>query len=351
MEIGADDMVTGIEAPFKMFSFPLTLAFMQFAFMGLLFTILFYLVTEQRASDVPPHQFTADRRWPALVVSHVFSTFWLQALIMPSQLLSVGLFAASRALEIPMAAVIRSQLMGAKMSRKMALVVGLTFASACILFYSYGELAGCVCIWSGKGVALGGLAFWIIYLLILGVPATNAVCTESLLVQPGMHALQLLALQNLFACLLFSPILLLSHIVGWEDVGAGFQMMVTQPSVFLLVLWLCTQITASSVVTTMLIQVANSFWTVVLRALRVVFWAFLIAGSYFMQGPDALISISCPRTSLYGFFLLCGVVLGAVAMFIDWKAEEDAVEKSATMPSAVKADAGEKGPSVPASSR
>mmetsp|Transcript_1418 Transcript_1418/g.2505 ORF Transcript_1418/g.2505 Transcript_1418/m.2505 type:complete len:430 (-) Transcript_1418:107-1396(-) len=334
MILDDNDMIKGTEAPFDQFAFPLTLAFMQFAFMGVFFTLLYYFMLDGRPSDLSPYKFTSDRRWPVLVASHVFSTFWLQALIMPATIMSVGLFAASRAVEIPMAAVLRSQVMGIRMSRKMGLITGMTFAAVCTLFFSYGELAGCVCIWSGNGVALSGLAFWIIYLLILGVPATNAVCTESILSQPGVHALQLLALQNLFACLLFSPILLLSHVVGWEDVGGGLQMIATQPQVFLLVLWLCAQMTASSVVCTMLIQIANSFWTIALRAVRVVLWALLMTGAYYMQGADELLSISCPHSSLYGFVMLCGVLIGTLAMYMDWKAEEE-VEKSAAAPTPV----------------
>mmetsp|Transcript_109633 Transcript_109633/g.189665 ORF Transcript_109633/g.189665 Transcript_109633/m.189665 type:complete len:416 (+) Transcript_109633:95-1342(+) len=321
---------------FHAFAYPLTLAMVEFAFMGILFSIVYAVIVQDRLGTGQTSAMTLapDRCWATLVVSHVCGTFWLQSLMMPSQVMSLGLFAVSRAADIPMTNLMRSKVLGLPLGKRQLQTTCLIFAAACTLFYSYAQLSGCVCIWSGNGVALSGLAFWIIYLLILGVPATNAVYTESILSQPGVHALQLLALQNLFACLLFSPILLLSHVVGWEDVGGGLQMIATQPQVFLLVLWLCAQMTASSVVCTMLIQIANSFWTIALRAVRVVLWALLMTGAYYMQGADELLSISCPHSSLYGFVMLCGVLIGTLAMYMDWKAEEE-VEKSAAAPTPV----------------
>merc|ERR1719262_1057400 len=148
----------------------------------------------------------SDKRWPAMVVSHVFSTFWLQSLMMPAQMLSLSLYAASRAAEIPAAAVLRTQVIGGRDGKKRMMTIGLATGAACCMFLSYAKLAGCVCIWSGAGVALSGVAFWLISMLLLAMPAANAVCQEAIMLQPGMHPLLLLAMQNIFACVIFLPV-------------------------------------------------------------------------------------------------------------------------------------------------
>merc|ERR1712228_468988 len=100
--------------------------------------------------------------------------------------------------------------------------------------------------------------------MILAMPATNAVCQEAILIQPGMPPLLLLALQNIFASLLFVPVLIVSNIIGWEDIGGGFQMIFAHQEVFMLVMWLCAQISLTSVVAIVLIQIADSFWAIAL---------------------------------------------------------------------------------------
>merc|ERR1719440_1690045 len=97
--------------------------------------------------------------------------------------MSLGLFASSRAVEIPVAAALRAPVMGMRFGKKTLQTTGMAFAAACTLYYAYAELAGCVCIMSGNGVALTGAAFWVIYAMILGMPAANAVCQEALLTQ------------------------------------------------------------------------------------------------------------------------------------------------------------------------
>jgi len=272
----------------------------------------------------------SDKRWPVLVVSHVFSTFWLQALMMPAQMLSVPVFAASRAAEIPVAAALRGQVLGVRYGKRNMATLGQISASACIMFFSYAKLSGCACVWSGSGVALSGAAFWIISLLMLAMPATNAVCQETIMLQPGMHPLLLLALQNIFACVLVAPILVVCHLMGWEDVTGAFEMIVAYSEVFMLVLWLCAQMAATSVLTITLIHIVDSFWTIVLRALRVCFWAICVLSVYYLQGNGTALSIAVPWESFWSFVLLSGTLMGAAATYCDkaFVPEDGAVDKN-----------------------
>jgi len=329
------DGIPEVVSPFKQFSYPLTLAFLQFVFMGVFFLVLHFTINQQRPSDLRHLQVVHDKRWPALVATHIFSTFWLQALMLPAQMLSIGLFAASRATEIPVAAVLRTQVLGPRYAKRNWATIGLTSAAACLMFFSYAQLAGCACVGSGNGVALSGLAFWIVYLMLLAMPAANAVCQEAIMVQPGMHPILLLALQNIFACILFGPLLILCHLVGLEDVGAAFEMILTYSEVCMMVLWLCAQMAATSVLCITLIHLADSFWTIALRALRVVFWAFGMMLGYYMTGPGVPVSIACPHTSVWAFVLLCSVFMGAVAIFNDrvpLAAGDDLADKGSAMP-------------------
>lgn len=333
MDLDQDGVPEAV-APFTKFSYPLTLAFLQFVFMGIVFLVLHFTINQERPADLRNLKLSSDKRWPMLLVTHVFSTFWLQALIMPAQMLSLGLFAASRAVEIPVTAALRPHILGARSSRKYATTIGLATVAACIMFFAYAQLAGCVCIWSGNGVALSGIAFWIISLLLLAMPAANAVCQEAIMLQPGMHPLLLLALQNIFACVLFAPVLLLFHVMGWEDVSGAFAMILTYGEVFMLVLWLCAQIAVTSALCITLIHIVDSFWTIALRALRVVLWALSMLGTFYLSSPGMPVSIACPRTSLWAFVLLCGFLLGAGAAYSDRGAvvEEDSADKRRSKP-------------------
>lgn len=203
----------------------------------------------------------------------------------------------------------------------------LAFIAACTLYYAYAELAGCVCILSGNGIALTGAAFWIIYALILAMPAANAVCQEGLLTaQAELHPLQLLAVQNIFAAILFTPILIFSYLLGWEDVGAAFNMILSNGSVFMLVVWLCAQLTLTSVVCIMSIMAVDSFWTIALRALRVIMWAMAALSHFYMAGPGIALSIASPSTSFWSFVICCGAGLAAAAIYTDRKADDDLSE-------------------------
>jgi hypothetical protein len=308
-----------VMSPFKDFSYPLTLAFIQFAFMGIVFLGIHWAVTQEHPAQLRTLKFSSDKRWPSLVASHVFSVFWLQSLMMPTQVItSMGFFAASRAVEIPVVGVLRGPVLGGRVGKKTLQTSALAFVSACTLYYAYAELAGCVCILSGNGVALTGVAFWIIYGLMLAMPAVNAVCQEAFMVEPGLHPLLILALQNIFASLMFTPILIFSYIIGWEDVGAAFAMILSHKEVFMLVAWLCAQMALTSVVCVMIIQVVDSFWAIALRALRVVFWAMVSIP------PGLALSITNPRMSFWAFVICCGTGMAAAAIYTDRKAEDSA---------------------------
>merc|ERR1719265_287358 len=128
--------------------------------------------------------------------------------MMPTQMMSLGIFAASRAVEVPTAALMRQQTMGARYGGHSLSTSALLFSAAMMLFYAYTQIEECLCIWSGYGIALGGPALYIIYFLVLVVPAANAVCQEVVLVQLGTHPILLLALQNIGAAFLFFPCLI-----------------------------------------------------------------------------------------------------------------------------------------------
>merc|ERR1719379_631003 len=80
--------------------------------MGILFLVLWYIAVPE-AFKSPNKMKYSSTHWSALVLSHVFSTFWLQSLMMPKQMMSLGVFAASRALEVPAAAFMRWTAFGA----------------------------------------------------------------------------------------------------------------------------------------------------------------------------------------------------------------------------------------------
>jgi hypothetical protein len=254
--------------------------------------------------------------------------------MMPSQVMSLGFFASTRAFEIPAAALIRPYALGQRFGKKTAQTTAFAFGASCLLYFSYAQLAGCVCILSGNGVALTGLAFWVVYALILAMPAANAVCQESIMLEPGMHPLLLLALQNIFASLLFTPILMVAHVVGWEDIGGAFQIILSHQEVFMLVMWLCAQIALTSIICIMLIQVVDSFWAIALRPIRVLFWGMTALANFYMSSGVAL-SIACPRSSFWSFVILCGTGLAAAAIYTDQKAQDDMASTNASDKAAV----------------
>lgn len=309
---------------FHNFDYPLTLAIVEFAFTGLLFTLLYFVIVQDRlgsgsASAVPC---PLDKSWATLVVSHVFGTFWLQSLMMPSQVMSLGLFAVSRATDIPMTTILRSKVVGLPVTKRQLQTTLLASAAACTMFYSYAQLTGCVCIWSGNGVALTGIAFWVVYFLILALPSVNAVCQEAVLVQREAHPVTILAVQNLCACFLFIPVVVIAQIVGWEDVGEGLGMIFQQKEVLMIVVWLCVAMAATQAVCILLVSITNSFWAVALRALRVVVWGAQMLAMYSIGSPLPL-SIACPHSSLWAFVMTCGTCLAVAAIYTDRRPQEE----------------------------
>merc|ERR1719453_1191346 len=95
----------------------------------------------------------------------------------------------------------------------------------------------------------------------------------------------------------------------------------------MLVLWLCIQMAALSAVTVALICMADSFWAVSIRSMRVVYW-WVQELVMFYFASDALLSIARPHASLWGFVMLCGVTLGTASLFTDRK-ERDGQERGA----------------------
>lgn len=304
-----------IDLKLRQFNAPLLLAFFQFVFMGFLFTALFFFLVPTARQD-----FAAIRHgggtgtWSTLVVTHVFSTFWLQSLIMPKHPMSLGLFAASRSLEVPVAAFIRAKVFSTRMKRRDFATPVLMFVAAAILFYSYSQLHQCLCIWSGSGVELTGISFMIIYVLVLAIPASNYVAQESVMAHLEVKPLPLLAVMNLGASLVCLPILLLAHVAGWEDIGAAVAMIRNYPQVYMLIVWLCVQMSFSSALAASLIYTVNSFWAVSLRSLRVVFWwSRVLFIFYFTSGAD-LLSTSLPNESYWSFVMFCGLCFMVAAI-------------------------------------
>merc|ERR1719262_1653515 len=184
------------------FTYPLTLAFFQFAFMGVIFLAIWCMLAKHHAADIAgvgQNLFTPQ--WTGLVATHIFSTFWLQSLMMPVQMMSPVVFAASRALQVPAAAGFRSKITDLRFGGHPPLTTAMMFGAAMLLIYSQSMIAECLCIWSGHGVELAGIALFIIYMLVLILPAANAVCMESVMVNLDTNPLLMLVTMNIIACL------------------------------------------------------------------------------------------------------------------------------------------------------
>merc|ERR1719281_727443 len=122
---------------------------------------------------------------------------------------------------------------------------------------------------------------------------------------------------NILACLCFSPFLAFAHATGWENVGTAFEVTLASRQLYMLVLWLCAQMTVFSVVSLALIGMVDSFWAVALRSFKAVFWwCSQLAHMYFLN-PSIVLSISKPHSSFWGFIMLSGCALIGVAALID----------------------------------
>jgi len=304
-----------LKADVQKFEFPLFLAFSQFLFMGLFFLCVWRVTTSDVSSDLAKVQPTSFK-WGGMVTTHVFSTFFLQSLMMPRQMMSLGVFAASRAIEVPTAAFLRSKVLGAPYGGHSLTASMMMFAAVSIIYYSYTQIEECLCIWSGYGVSLAGPPLFVIYALLLTAPAANAVCQEAVLLNHETHPLLVLALQNMAATALFLPVLLLAHATGWENFLDALRMTFETREIYMLTLWLCVQMTATAAVWIGLIYTVDSFWAVGLRSMRVVFW-WLKELFFFYILSDSLLSMARPHASLWSFVMLCGIGLVASSMAID----------------------------------
>jgi hypothetical protein len=257
-------------------------------------------------------------QWGGLVSTHVFSTFWLQSLMMPVQMMSPIVFAASRAIQVPAAAGLRSQIMGARNGGHPLSTTGMMFGAATLLIFSQYMIAECLCIWSGNGIQLAGISLVIIYLLVLVLPAANMVCMESIMVSPGTNPLLMLGVMNILACLCSAPILVFAHITGWENVSMAFAVTMSMRELSMLVIWLGVQMVLFSAVSLALLAMTDSFWAVALTvSFKAVFWWCGMLLDMYMSCPLTNVSVQHPHASLWGFIMLLGCVLVGVAAVID----------------------------------
>jgi hypothetical protein len=312
------DPQTGTIIPSKeQHNFPLTLAFFQFACMAIFFAVAWLLTSRQKTEDVAQMRGNVfSMPWGSLVVTHVFSTFWLQSLMMPKQLLSPLTFAASRAAEVPAAAVLRSQVIGAPYGGHAPLATALMTGAGMLLIYSQMQLAECFCIWSGSGVELAGVAMVLIYAMVLILPAANAVCMESIMVKRDANPLLMLATMNILACVCFAPILMFGHVSGWENVVTAVTWIASSPQLTMLVCWLCIQMICFSAVNCAMIGMFDSFWAVALHSFKAVYWWLEKLVRVYLFS-EVILSIEKPNTSFWGFVMLCGMILVGVASVID----------------------------------
>merc|ERR1719262_1445381 len=293
------------------FTYPLTLALFQFAFMGVIFLAIWCMLSQNHAADVSKvRENVFSPQWTGLVASHIFSTFWLQSLMMPAHMWSPQAFAASRALQVPAAAGFRHQILGSRFGGHPVSTTMMMFAAASLLIYSQSAIAQCLCIWSGHGVELAGIALFIIYLLMLILPAANAACMESVMVNLDTNPLLMLATMNILACLCCVPILGFAHFAGWEDVQMAFAVTMASRPLYMLVLWLGVQMVFFSAVTLCLIAMVDSFWAVALTtSFKAVFWWCSMLLNMYMSCPltkEVDLSIQDPHASLWAFIMLIG---------------------------------------------
>jgi len=311
------------------FTFVLTLAFFQFAFMGVVFLGFWYLLSRHPAADfegLKENMFSAQ--WGGLVTTHVFSIVWLPSLMTPATMMTPMVFAASRALDIPTAAVMRSRLIGDGHFQRFGghppTTTILMCGAAMLIIFSQTRIAECFCMWSGHGVQLAGISLFVIYGLVLVVPAANTVFMESVMVNLDTHPLLMLSAMNLLACLCFVPVLAFAWYSGLEDVFKGISLTMKYPQLYLLVLWLCAQSTLIEAVTVALIRTLDSFWAVSLRCFKPVVW-WLSKLVHVFLFSEAILSIDRPDVSFWGFIMLCGVCLVGAAAIIDSNTKDPVV--------------------------
>jgi len=298
----------------KEFNSPLAVTFLQFLFMGVFFVGL-WCVTRMSTMDTRRLQENMwDARWPVLVATHVFSTFWLQAMMMPTQMMSLTTFAASRALQVPVAGLVRQHVMGNGKGNVLS-AISLTTCADFLLTYSFLRMEGCICVWSGHGVWLEGYMLFLVYFLLLMVPAACMVLQESVMQDMQVHPLLMLAVQNVAAAVIFSPVLML------DSVQHSIAIMVQFYEVGMIVGWLCVQISLLSLVSVALIRAVDSYWAVALLTLRVVYnWGCQLA--VFYVSSNELLSVAQPEASKWSLVMMLGCIVLLVAFNEDKKHQE-----------------------------
>lgn len=312
------------------FNYPLTLAFFQFLFMGIIFIGFWFLLSRHRAADFAVvRENIVSPQWAGLVTTHVFGTFWLQSLMMPATIMTPMVFAVSRSFDVPAAALIRSKVVGeghfARFGGHPVSATALMFGASMLLVFSQTKIAECLCMWSGHGVQLTGIALFLIYGLVLILPAANAVFQESVMVKLETNPLLMLATMNVLASLCMAPILLFSYFAGWENPMNAITLTSDNQQLYMVVIWLCTQTSLLSVVGLAMIGMLDSFWAVSLRNLKVVlWWVSKLARVFFFS--EVVLSIDKPNASFWGFVMLCGVCLVGAAAAIDSNAKDPIME-------------------------
>lgn len=330
-QINPSGKVNYTSEPFK---YTLTLSFIQFAFLGVVYISIFLIniigwsqkppiaaVTQSLKPVLPT---LSNAQWPALVTTHIFGSVLLQSLMMPAKMMSLSLFAATRAVEVPFAAGARKKIFGENTGPSMR-TTALMFTAAWLLFFSYTQIAECLCVWSGFGVALSGMPLYVVYALLLTLPAANTVLQESVMVRLEVDPWLMQGIQNLGAAMLFVPILLAAHLLGYEDVQHAIAIITGHSEVYMTVLWLCVQTLIISAVTVGMILTMNSFWAVAAHSLRVVFWWSRHLQLFYLTSTT-LLSVSRPHASLWSFIMVCGITLGLTAFFTDRRETKDTPE-------------------------
>jgi hypothetical protein len=308
------------------FNYPLMLAFLQFAFMGIVFTGFWFLLSRHRAADFAAvRENIFNPEWAGLVTTHVFSTFWLQSLMMPATVMPSMMFAASRSLDVPAAALIRSKVIGeghfGRFGGHPLTTTAMMFGASMLLVFSQTRIAECLCMWSGHGVEMGGIALFLIYGLVLILPAANVVLQESVMMKLDTDPLLMLAVMNVLATVIMVPIVLFAHFSGWENFIAGMTLTFSNQQLYMVAIWLCTQMSLISAVGVAMISMLDSFWAVSLRSFKVVlWWCGKLARVFFFS--EVVLSIDKPNASFWGFIMLCGVCLIAAAAAIDSNAKD-----------------------------
>jgi len=309
------------------FNFVLTLALLQFVFMAMIFCVMYAFTVSCTGGSISNdmgrlRSAVDDKTLPGLVGTHLFGSLLVQSLIMPTSMMSLGVFAATRAVEIPVAAGVRSKIFGFRFGGHSPVTIGAMFGAAMLLFYSHTQIAECLCVWSGHGVAITGLPLFFMYALLLTIPASNIVLQESMMVRSHVSPLLLQAVQNLGAAVLFAPVLLGAHWLGFENVHHALEMITGHFEIYMSVLWLCMQSSVLSAVTVGLIWMVDSFWCVAAHSLRVVFW-WLQQLAVFYISSSSLLSVVRPHASLWSLGMICGMSLGLAAVALDSKPSEE----------------------------